>query len=58
MASQMALLWVLNLCDGSRRLLDVAERARLPFGEVRRAARALEAAGLLRVELDHDERAR
>jgi aminopeptidase-like protein len=48
-ASQMAMLWVLNLSDGSRSLLDVAERSRLPFTEVRRAARALMAAGLLRV---------
>jgi aminopeptidase-like protein len=45
----MALLWVLNLSDGTRSLLDVAERARLPFTQVRRAARALEAAGLLAV---------
>jgi len=46
-ASQMAMLWVLNLSDGSRSLLDVAERARLPFPDVRRAAQALERAGLL-----------
>ena len=44
-ASQMALLWVLNLCDGTRSLLDVAERSKLPFADVRRAARALEGAG-------------
>jgi len=49
-ASQMAMLWVLNLCDGSRSLLEVAERAELPFTEVRRAARALEAAGLVAAE--------
>jgi len=46
-AAQMALLWVLSLCDGSRPLLDVAERSKLPFREVRRAALALEEAGLL-----------
>jgi len=46
--AQMAMLWVLNLSDGAHSLLDVAERARLPFGEVRRAATALESAGLLR----------
>ncbi len=46
-ASQMAMLWVLNLCDGTRSLLDVAERSKLPFVEVHRAARNLEAAGLL-----------
>jgi aminopeptidase-like protein len=48
-ASQLALLWVLNLSDGSRTLLDVAERAKLGFTEVAAAARALERAGLLRV---------
>jgi aminopeptidase-like protein len=47
-ASQMAMLWVLNLSDGSRTLLDVAERARLPFTEVRHAAAALTGKGLLR----------
>ena len=49
-ASQMALLWVLSLCDGSRPLLDVAERSKLPFPEVQRAARALEDAGLLALQ--------
>jgi aminopeptidase-like protein len=44
---QLALLWVLNLSDGSHTLLDVAERARLPFPKVRRAAEALERVGLL-----------
>ena len=47
--SQMAMLWVLSLSDGSRSLLDVAERSGLPFSQLSRAARALEAAGLLRV---------
>jgi aminopeptidase-like protein len=46
-ASQMAMLWVLSLCDSTRSLLDVAERSKLPFSHVRRAARALEAVGLL-----------
>jgi aminopeptidase-like protein len=49
-ASQMALLWVLNLSDGSRSLLDVAERAKLPFAAVRSAALALEDAGLVRAK--------
>jgi len=49
-ASQMAMLWVLNLCDGTRSLLDVAERAKLPFEDVRRAASALEAVGLVAVQ--------
>jgi len=47
-ADQMAMLWVLNLSDGTRSLLDVAERSKLAFNEVLRAARALEGAGLLR----------
>lgn len=46
-AGQMAMLWVLNLSDGSRSLLDVAERSGLPFAELDRAARALSSAGLL-----------
>ncbi len=44
---QMAMLWVLNLSDGSRTLLEVAERARLPFHRIEAAARELERAGLL-----------
>jgi len=44
---QMAMLWVLNLSDGSRTLLDVAERARLPFHRIEGVARELERAGLL-----------
>lgn len=47
-AVQMAMLWVLNLCDGRHTLLDVAERARIAFPEVRAAARLLTQAGLLR----------
>jgi aminopeptidase-like protein len=46
-ASQLALLWVLNLSDGSRTLLDIADRARLRFTEIAAAARALEGVGLL-----------
>jgi aminopeptidase-like protein len=46
-ASQMALLWVLNQSDGTCSLLDIAERSKLPFADVRRAALALEEAGLL-----------
>ena len=30
-AHEMALLWVLNLSDGAHSLLDIAERAQLPF---------------------------
>ena len=49
-ASQMAMLWVLNQSDGTHSLLDIAERSKLPFAPVRQAARALEGAGLLRVK--------
>jgi len=42
-----ALLWVLNLSDGTSSLLDVAERSGLPFGAVREAALALSDVGLL-----------
>lgn len=47
---QMALLWVLNLADGSHSLLDMAERAGAPFGTMRAAADALIGAGLLSVK--------
>jgi len=38
---ELALLWVLNLSDGSHSLLDVAERSGLDFGTVARAAEVL-----------------
>jgi aminopeptidase-like protein len=38
---QLALLWVLNLSDGGHSLLDIAERASMPFRAVRAAADAL-----------------
>ena len=44
---QMAMLWVLNLSDGDHSLLDVAERADLPFAQVADVAAVLEEAGLL-----------
>jgi aminopeptidase-like protein len=43
----MARLWVLNLSDGGNSLLDIAERADLPFRDVKDAARALVDGGLL-----------
>lgn len=45
--SVMALLWTVNLSDGSHSLLDIAERASLPFSEIYGAARKLRAGGLL-----------
>ena len=44
---QLALLWILNLSDGSNRVLDVAERSELPFSELRKAIEALLACGLI-----------
>ena len=43
---QLAMLWVMNQSDGTRSLLDIAERS---FPDVRRAADALATAGLLAV---------
>jgi aminopeptidase-like protein len=47
-ADEMAMLWVLNQADGRHSLLDIAERAGLPFGAIKRAADALAEHGLLR----------
>ncbi len=38
---ELALMWVLNLSDGAHSLLDIAERAGLPFGVIRAAADVL-----------------
>lgn len=46
-ARNMAMLWVLNLCDGKHTLLDIAERANLPFSNIMDAAKALLDCGLL-----------
>lgn len=45
--AQMALLWVLNLSDGDHSLLDIAERANMPFSAIRTAADLLGATDLL-----------
>lgn len=47
-ARELALLWVLNQSDGDRSLLDIAERSKLGFADLREAADALLAAGLLK----------
>lgn len=44
---ELALLWVLNMSDGRHALLDIADRANLPFGQIQSAAEALIEAGLL-----------
>jgi len=46
-AANMAMLWILNLSDGMHSLLDIAERANLPFAVIRRSALLLERNGLL-----------
>jgi aminopeptidase-like protein len=43
----LALLWLLHMSDGSASLLDITERAKLPFGLILECARDLERAGLL-----------
>jgi aminopeptidase-like protein len=45
---ELALLWVLNMSDGRHALLDIADRAALPFGQIQSAAEALVTAGLLK----------
>jgi aminopeptidase-like protein len=44
---ELALLWVLNLSDRHHTLLDIAERARMPFAQIEEAAVALLAVDLL-----------
>jgi aminopeptidase-like protein len=44
---QMAMLWVLNLSDGTHDLLAIAERSKLPFVAIRTAADMLEKHALL-----------
>jgi aminopeptidase-like protein len=44
---EMALLWVLSFSDGESTLLDIANRAAMPFGVILRAAEALGEKGLL-----------
>jgi aminopeptidase-like protein len=46
-AANLALLWVLNLSDDAHSLLDIAERANLPFADVYRTAQLLQQHGLL-----------
>jgi aminopeptidase-like protein len=38
---ELAMLWVLNLSDGNHSLLDIAERAQLPFETIYQATRKL-----------------
>jgi aminopeptidase-like protein len=47
-SKELALLWVLNASDGCHTLLDIAERADLPFQRIQAAAEALVGVGLLK----------
>ena len=51
----MALLWVLNFSDGDFSILDIAERAKMPFARIKSAAERLMAAGLLRRFADNEQ---
>jgi aminopeptidase-like protein len=46
--SELAMLWVLNLSDGSHTLLEIAERSGLTFASVHQAAQSLLGADLLK----------
>jgi len=47
-SKELSLLWVLNASDGRHTLLDIAERADLPFRRIQAAAEALVEVGLLK----------
>lgn len=47
--NEMAILWVLNLSDGEHSLLDIAEKAAMPFPAIKEAAHALIDCGLLKL---------
>ena len=44
---EMSLLWVLNMSDGQKTLLDIAERSGIPFPNIQNAANILVDCGLL-----------
>ena len=52
-ASQMDLLWLLNLADGKHSLLEMAERADIPFSRLQKAVRLALDADLIR-DVVHD----
>ena len=47
-ATEMAMLWILNLSDGKHDLLDIAIRSGIPFYQISEAAELLRNAGLLK----------
>src|SRR6267142_1822776 len=50
--NEMAMLWVLNLSDGSHSLLDIAERSGIRFESIHKAANALREHRLLREKFE------
>jgi aminopeptidase-like protein len=46
-SNNLSLLWMLNMSDGEHSVLDIAERADIPFAILHEAARILEKGGLL-----------
>jgi aminopeptidase-like protein len=53
-AERLGLFWILNFSDGRHSLLDIAERARMPFWQLREGARRLVDCGLLTVVNGND----
>ena len=51
--AELAMLWVLNLADGSRSLLDIADRSGLDFPLIRQVANVLVEHGLLKERGNH-----
>ena len=45
---KMAMLWCLNLSDGNHSLLDIADKAAIPFEQMKQVAEILEGKGLLK----------
>jgi aminopeptidase-like protein len=48
-AANIAMLWILNLSDGAQSLLDIAERAGVPFSVIQKTAGLLLEHGLLAI---------
>ena len=46
-SKNMAMLWMMNMSDGQHSLLEIAERAKLPFATVAGMAETLKESGLL-----------
>jgi aminopeptidase-like protein len=50
--NELALLWVLNLCDGSHNLLDIAEKSGFEFTTIKQAADLLLKSNLLKEQFE------